>query len=159
MKKLKQWDIIAAKCSIFFSSNDWEGMQRYWICEYWARKHWEKHSAFKSSQHYNLVTSTTLQPRNQHRKIENAHLNKSTYCLDKFLQEKNGFLRKGLDKKQNIFDNLINLLNGVTTKRDETNSSCTSLQIKSLLKKLAALMKRSVLIIAREKISFLKRRV
>ena len=58
----------------------------------------------------------TLQPRNQHRKIENAHLNKSTYCLYKFLQEKNGFLRKGLDRKQKIIDNLINLLNGVTTK-------------------------------------------
>ena len=42
----------------------------------------------------------TLQPRNQHRKIENAHLNKSTYCLYKFLQEKNGFLRDWIESKK-----------------------------------------------------------
>ena len=64
------------------------------------------------------------QPRNHERKIENAQLNKSAYCLDNSLQQK---ISLELDKKQKVTDNLINLLNGVTTKRDETNSSCKSL--------------------------------
>ena len=64
------------------------------------------------------------QPRNHERKIENAQLNKSAYCLDNFLQQK---ISLELDKKQKVTDNLINLLNGVTIKRDETNSSCKSL--------------------------------
>ena len=73
----------------------------------------------------------TPQPRNHQRKIEKAHLNISAYCLDNFLQEEIGFLRKKLGNKQKITDNLINLLNAVTTKRDTTNSSCKSLQIKT----------------------------
>ena len=78
----------------------------------------------------------TPQPRNHQRKIENAHLNKSTYCLDKFLQEEIGFLRKELVTKQKIIDNLIiSLLNDVTTKRDEINFSCKSLQIKNTSEK------------------------
>ena len=44
----------------------------------------------------------TAQPRNHRREIENAHLNKSLYCLNNFLQEKIGFLRKELDNKQKI---------------------------------------------------------
>ena len=67
------------------------------------------------------------QPRNHKRKIENAQLNKSAYCLDNSLQQDINFLRMELDKKQKVIDNLMNLLNGVTTKRDETNSSCKSL--------------------------------
>ena len=77
----------------------------------------------------------TPQPCNHEKKIENAHLNKSAYCLDNFLQEEISFLRKELDNKQNVTDNLINLLNGVTTKRDETNFSCKSLQIKNTSEK------------------------
>ena len=73
----------------------------------------------------------TPQPRNHERKTENAHLNKSAYCLDNFLQEEISFLRKELDNKQKVIDNLINLLNGVTKKRDKTNFSCKSLQIKN----------------------------
>ena len=55
--------------------------------------------------------------------------------MDKFLQEEIAFLRKELDNKQKIIDNLINLLNGVTTKHDETNFSCKSLQIKTTSEK------------------------
>ena len=77
----------------------------------------------------------TPQPCNHERKIESTHLNKSAYCLDNFLQEEISFLRKELDNKQNVIDNLINLLNGVTTKRDETNFSCKSLQIKNTSEK------------------------
>ena len=51
--------------------------------------------------------------------------------MDKFLQEEIVFLRKELDNKQKIIDNLINLLNGVATRRDETYFSCKSLQIKT----------------------------
>ena len=52
-----------------------------------------------------------------------------------------------MGNKQKIVDNLINLLNDVTKKRDETSFSCKSLQIKTILKKLAtSMMKRSVLI-------------
>ena len=36
-----------------------------------------------------------------------------------------------MDNKQKVIDNLINLLSGVNTKRDETNFSCKSLQIKN----------------------------
>ena len=61
-------------------------------------------------------------------------MNKSTYCLDKFLQEEIGFLRKELDNKQNIVDNLINLLNGITTKRDETISPVKVCKLRILLK-------------------------
>ena len=86
------------------------------------------------------------QPRNHEQKIENAHLNKSAYYLDNFLQEEVSFLRKELNNKQKVIDNLINLLNGVNTKRDETNFSCKSLQIKNSSENLAILMKRSVLI-------------
>ena len=71
----------------------------------------------------------TPPPRNHERKTEKAHLNKSAHCLDNFLQEEISFLRKELDNKQKVIDNLMNLLNGVTTKRDETNFSCKSLQI------------------------------
>ena len=67
------------------------------------------------------------QPRNHERKIENAQLNKSAYGLGNSLQQKISFVRMELDKKQKVTDNLINLLNGVTIKRDETNSSCKSL--------------------------------
>ena len=77
----------------------------------------------------------TPQPRNHERKTENAHLNKSAYCLDNFLQQEISFLRKELDNKQKVIDNLMNLLNGVTTKRDETNFSCKSLQIKNTSEK------------------------
>ena len=62
-------------------------------------------------------------------------MNKSTYCLDKFPQEEISFLRKELDKEQKIIDNLINSLNGVTTKCVETNFSCKSLQIKTTSEK------------------------
>ena len=65
----------------------------------------------------------TPQPRNHERKTEN----KSAYCLDNFLQEEISFLMKELDNKQKVIDNLINLLNGVTTKRDEKNFSCKNL--------------------------------
>ena len=54
----------------------------------------------------------TLQYLNHQSKIENSHLNKSTYCLDKFLHEEISFLRKELGYKQKI-DNLINLLNSI----------------------------------------------
>ena len=49
----------------------------------------------------------TPQPLNHQRKIENVHLNESGYCLDNFLQEEIGFLKKELNNKQNIIDNLI----------------------------------------------------
>ena len=59
-----------------------------------------------------------------------------------------------MDNKQKVIDNLINLLNGVTTKRDEKNFSCKSLQIKNTSEKAShinetisfnnALIKRSV---------------
>ena len=62
-------------------------------------------------------------------------MNKATYCLDNFLQEEISFLKKELDNKQKVIDNLINLLNGVTTKLDETNFSCKSLQIKTTSEK------------------------
>ena len=42
----------------------------------------------------------TPRPRNRQRKVENTHLNKSTYCLDKFLQEEICLLKKKLDNKQ-----------------------------------------------------------
>ena len=61
----------------------------------------------------------TPQPCNHQRKIENVHLNKSAHGLDKFLQEKVGLIRKFLDNKQRIIDNLINSLNGVTIKRSK----------------------------------------
>ena len=77
----------------------------------------------------------TPQPRNHERKTENAHLNKSAYYLDNFLQEEISFLRKELDNKQKVIDSLINLLNGVTTMGDETNFSCKSLQIKNTSEK------------------------
>ena len=77
----------------------------------------------------------TPQLRNHQRKIENAHLNKSTYCLDKFLQKEISLLRKELDNKQKMIDNLIDLLNGVTTKRDETSFYCKSLQTKNTSEK------------------------
>ena len=66
--------------------------------------------------------------------------------MDNFLQEEVSFLWKELNNKQKVIDNLINLLNGVNTKRDETNFSCKSLQIKNSSENLAILMKRSVLI-------------
>ena len=88
----------------------------------------------------------TTQPRNHERKIENAHLNKSGYCLDNFLQEQISFLREKLDNKQKVIDNLINLSNGVNKKRDEKSFSCQKVcQLKILLEKLVTLMKRSVL--------------
>ena len=62
-------------------------------------------------------------------------MNKSAYCLDNFLQEEISFLRKELDNKQKVIDNLINLLNGVTTKGEKTNFSCKSLQIKNTSEK------------------------
>ena len=62
-------------------------------------------------------------------------MNKSKYCLDKFLQEEIGFLRNELDSKQKIIDNFINLLNSATTKPEETNFSCKSLQIKTTSEK------------------------
>ena len=78
----------------------------------------------------------SVEPGNHKRKIENAHLNKSAYYLDNFLQQEISFLRKELDNKQKIFDNLINLLNRVTTIRDETNfSSKKVLQIKNTSEK------------------------
>ena len=40
-----------------------------------------------------------------------------------------------MHNKQKIVDNLINLLNSVTTKRGKTNSSCKSLQIKTTSEK------------------------
>ena len=40
-----------------------------------------------------------------------------------------------MDNKQKIIDNLINLLNGVTTRRDETNFFYKSLQIKTTFEK------------------------
>ena len=77
----------------------------------------------------------TPQPRNHQTKIENSHFNKLTYYLDKFLQEEIRFLRKELGKKQKINNNLINLLNHVTTHRDEKNFSCKSLQIETTFEK------------------------
>ena len=62
-------------------------------------------------------------------------MKKSTYCLDKFVQDKIGFLKKKLYNKQKIIDNLINLLNDVTTKRDEAKFSCKSFQIKTTSQK------------------------
>ena len=59
-----------------------------------------------------LLHHDTLQYLNHQRKIKNSHLNKSTYCFDKFLQEEISFLRKELGNKQKI-DNLINLLNSI----------------------------------------------
>ena len=82
-----------------------------------------------------LIRYDTPQPCNHERKTENAHLNKSAYCLDNFPREEISFLRKELDNKQKIIDNLINLLNGLTTKRDETNFSCKSFQIKNTSEK------------------------
>ena len=82
-----------------------------------------------------LIRYDTPQPRNHERKNETAHLNKSAYCLDNFLQEEISFLRKELENKQKVIDNLINLLNVVTTKRDETNFSCKSFQIKNTSEK------------------------
>ena len=66
---------------------------------------------------------------------QKAHLNKSAHCLDNFQQEEISFLRKELDSKQKVIDNLMNLLNGVTTKRDETSFSSKSLQIKNASEK------------------------
>ena len=40
-----------------------------------------------------------------------------------------------MDNKQTIIDSLTNLLNGVTTKCDETNFSCKTLQIKTTSEK------------------------
>lgn len=77
----------------------------------------------------------TPQPRNHQTKIENSHLNKLTYYLDKFLQEEIRFLRKELGKKQKIINNLINLLNHVTTHREEKNFPCKSLQIETTSEK------------------------
>ena len=77
----------------------------------------------------------TPQPRNHERKKGNAHLNKSAYCLDNSLQEEISFLRKELDNKQKVIDNLINLLNGVTTKGEKTNFSCKILQMKNTSEK------------------------
>ena len=62
-------------------------------------------------------------------------MKKSTYCLDKFVQDKIGFLKKKLYNKQKVIDNLINLLNDVTTKRDEAKFSCKSFQIKTTSQK------------------------
>ena len=62
-------------------------------------------------------------------------MKKSAYCLDKFLQDKIGFLKKKLYNKQKIIDNLINLLNDVTRKRDEAKFSCKSFQIKTTSQK------------------------
>ena len=87
----------------------------------------------KNTPHLNRYD--TPQPRNHERKTENVHLNKSAYCLDNFLLEEISFLRKELDNKQKVIDNLMNLLNGVTTKRGETNLSCKSLQIKNTSEK------------------------
>ena len=123
-------DILAAKCVIFFPSSDWDGTPRYWKLEYWASKHSKKHQNTPLLNHHD-----TRQPRNHQRKIENVHLKKSTYCLDKFLQDKIGFLKKKLYNKQKIIDNLINLLNDVTTKRDEAKFSCKSFQIKTTSQK------------------------
>ena len=61
----------------------------------------------------------TSQPRNHTRTIENVHWNKSTHGLDEFLQKEIGLTSKELDNKQKIIDDLIHLLNGVTTKRGE----------------------------------------
>ena len=55
--------------------------------------------------------------------------------MDKFVQGKIGFLKKKLYNKQKIIDNLINLLNDVTTKRDEAKFSCKSFQIKTTSQK------------------------
>ena len=52
--------------------------------------------------------------------------------MDNFLQQEISFLGKELDNKRKVIDNLINLLNGLTKKRDETNFSCKSLQIKNI---------------------------
>ena len=43
-----------------------------------------------------LNQHNTPQPRNYHRKIDNAHLDTSTSYLDNFLQEETGFFRKEL---------------------------------------------------------------
>ena len=55
--------------------------------------------------------------------------------MDKFVQDKIGFLKKKLYNKQKIIDNLINLLNDVTTKCDEAKFSCKSFQIKTTSQK------------------------
>ena len=52
-----------------------------------------------------------------------------------FLQEEISFLRKELNNKQKVIENLKNLFNGITTKRDETNFSSKSLQIKNTSEK------------------------
>ena len=79
----------------------------------------------------------TPQHRNHERNIQNTHLNKSAYCLDNFLQPTRGnqFFKEELDNKRKIIDNLINLLNFITTKCDETNFSCKSLQTKITFEK------------------------
>ena len=82
-----------------------------------------------------LNHNDTPQPRNHQTKIENAHLNKSTFYFNKFLQEEIGFLRKKLDKKQKVIDNLTNLFNGVSTQRDEINLSCKCFKIKNTSEK------------------------
>ena len=85
-------------------------------------------------QNYKCLNDTP-QPRNHQRKIENVHLNKSTYFLEKCLQEEISFLRKELDNKQKIIDNLIHLLNSVTAKHDETNFADKRLQIETTSEK------------------------
>ena len=66
----------------------------------------------------------TPEPRIHQKKTKNSYLNKSTYCSDKFLyalsflKRKSVFLKTELGNKQIIIENLINLLNKVTTKRD-----------------------------------------
>ena len=86
-------------------------------------------------QNYKCLNDTP-QPRNHQRKIENVHLNKSTYFLEKCLQEEISFLRKKLDNKQKIIDNLIiHLLNSVTTKHGETNFPYKRLQIETTSEK------------------------
>ena len=85
-------------------------------------------------QNYKCLNDTP-QPRNHQRKIDNVHLNKSTYFLEKCLQEEISFLRKELDNKQKIIDNLIHLLNSVTAKHDETNFADKRLQIETTSEK------------------------
>ena len=85
-------------------------------------------------QNYKCLNDTP-QPRNHQRKIDNVHLNKSTYFLEKCLQEEISFLRKELDNKQKIIDNLIHLLNSVTAKHDETNFPYKRLQIETTSEK------------------------
>ena len=70
-------------------------------------------------------------------------MNKSAYFLDNFLQEEIGFLLKELDNNQKIIDNLINLLNGVTPKPEETNFSFESLKIKTTPEKASHINERT----------------